>query len=374
MIGEDGGEIEIGMRVLVTGGAGFIGGAVVRRLLQEPEVTVFNLDKLSYASDLTSIEGCLGGSSADLAESRHVLLTVDLSDAEATAAAVRQADPDLVMHLAAESHVDRSIDGPGLFMASNIIGTFHLLQAVLNHWRALPEWRQQHFRFHHISTDEVFGSLGAEGRFSECTPYDPRSPYSASKAASDHLVRAWHHTYGLPVVLTNCSNNYGPWQFPEKLIPVVILKALAGEAIPLYGDGSNVRDWLHVEDHVDALLLAARQGTLGSSYCVGGHGERTNKQVVEQICLELDQLHPEGAPHARLITPVRDRPGHDQRYAIDPTRISEELGWQPRHTFEEGLRATIRWYIQHQEWCATVRQRSGYSGERMGATVVSRGE
>lgn len=374
MISEDGTGIERGMRVLVTGGAGFIGGAVVRRLLQEPEVTVFNLDKLSYASDLTSIEGCLAESSADLPESRHVLLTVDLSDAEATAAAVRQADPDLVMHLAAESHVDRSIDGPGLFMASNIIGTFHLLQAVLNHWRALPERRQQHFRFHHISTDEVFGSLGAEGRFSECTPYDPRSPYSASKAASDHLVRAWHHTYGLPVVLTNCSNNYGPWQFPEKLIPVVILKALAGEAIPLYGDGSNVRDWLHVEDHVDALLLAARQGTLGSSYCVGGHGERTNKQVVEQICLELDQLHPEGAPHARLITPVRDRPGHDQRYAIDPTRISEELGWQPRHTFEEGLRATIRWYIQHQEWCATVRQRSGYSGERMGATVVSRGE
>lgn len=374
MIGEDGAGVERGMRVLVTGGAGFIGGAVVRRLLQEPEVTVFNLDKFSYASDLTSIEGCLAQSSADLAESRHVLLTVDLSDAEATAAAVRQADPDLVMHLAAESHVDRSIDGPGLFMASNIIGTFHLLQAVLNHWRGLPEWRQQHFRFHHISTDEVFGSLGAEGRFSECTPYDPRSPYSASKAASDHLVRAWHHTYGLPVVLTNCSNNYGPWQFPEKLIPVVILKALAGEAIPLYGDGSNVRDWLHVEDHVDALLLAARQGTLGSSYCVGGHGERTNKQVVEQICLELDQLHPEGAPHARLITPVRDRPGHDQRYAIDPTRISEELGWQPRHTFEEGLRATIRWYIQHQEWCATVRQRSGYGGERMGATVVSRGE
>ena len=264
-------------RTLVTGGAGFIGGAVVRRLLSESEALVFNLDKCGYASDLTSIEAL------PQAEARHQLLKVDLTDAAATAEAVRQADPDLVLHLAAESHVDRSIEGPGAFIESNVSGTFQLLQAVRAHWEQLPSERRDPFRFHHISTDEVFGSLGATGRFSETTPYDPRSPYSASKAASDHLVSAWHHTYGLPVVLTNCSNNYGPWQFPEKLIPVVILKAAAGEPIPLYGDGANVRDWLYVEDHVDALLLAATQGTPGRAYCVGGHGERTNKEVVEDI-------------------------------------------------------------------------------------------
>ncbi len=262
-----------------------IGGAVVRRLLAESEALVFNLDKCGYASDLTSIEQLLaelGPEALDAAgEARHTLLRVDLSDAKATADAVRQADPDLVMHLAAESHVDRSIEGPGAFIESNVNGTFHLLQAVRAHWEQLPAERQTSFRFHHISTDEVFGSLGPTGRFSETTPYDPRSPYSASKAASDHLVNAWHHTYGLPVVLTNCSNNYGPWQFPEKLIPVVILKAAAGEPIPLYGDGLNVRDWLYVEDHVDALLLAACRGTPGRAYCVGGYGERTNKQVVE---------------------------------------------------------------------------------------------
>jgi dTDP-glucose 4,6-dehydratase len=357
-------------RILVTGGAGFIGGAVVRRLLRESDALVFNLDKCGYASDLTSIERVLaelgpGGLTAD-GQNRHQLLRVDLTDAEATAAAVRQADPDLVMHLAAESHVDRSIEGPGAFIDSNVTGTFHLLQAVRAHWQALPEERQVLFRFHHISTDEVFGSLGAEGRFSETTPYDPRSPYSASKAASDHLVNAWHHTYGLPVVLTNCSNNYGPWQFPEKLIPVVILKAAAGEPIPLYGDGQNVRDWLYVEDHADALLLAACQGQVGRSYCVGGHGERTNKQVVEAICTALDQLLPSGAPHSELITPVTDRPGHDRRYAIDPTRISTELGWQPRHNFEEGLAATVGWYLEQQGWCNQVRQHGGYSGERLG--------
>jgi dTDP-glucose 4,6-dehydratase len=359
-------------RILVTGGAGFIGGAVVRRLLRESDALVFNLDKCGYASDLTSIERVLaelgpGGLTAD-GQNRHQLLRVDLTEAEATAAAVRQADPDLVMHLAAESHVDRSIEGPGAFIDSNVTGTFHLLQAVRAHWQALPEERQVLFRFHHISTDEVFGSLGAEGRFSETTPYDPRSPYSASKAASDHLVNAWHHTYGLPVVLTNCSNNYGPWQFPEKLIPVVILKAAAGEPIPLYGDGQNVRDWLYVEDHADALLLAATQGQVGRSYCVGGHGERTNKQVVETICQQLDQLSPGGAPHSQLITPVTDRPGHDRRYAIDPTRISTELGWQPRHSFDEGLAATVSWYLEHQSWCHHVRERGGYSGERLGIT------
>jgi dTDP-glucose 4,6-dehydratase len=357
-------------RILVTGGAGFIGGAVVRRLLRESEALVFNLDKLGYASDLTSIEALVDAGeqagATPAAQQRHTLLRVDLTDAAATAAAVRQADPDLVMHLAAESHVDRSIEGPAAFIDSNVSGTFQLLQAVRAHWDALPEPRRSAFRFHHISTDEVFGSLGPTGRFSETTPYDPRSPYSASKAASDHLVNAWHHTYGLPVVLTNCSNNYGPWQFPEKLIPVVILKAAAGEPIPLYGDGANVRDWLFVEDHVDALLLAACRGELGRSYCVGGHGERTNKQVVEAICGLLDQMLPAGAPHARLITPVADRPGHDRRYAIDPGRISSELGWQPRHSFEAGLESTVRWYLEHRDWCGLVRQRAGYGGERIG--------
>ena len=254
----------------------------------------------------------------------------------------------------------------GAFLSSNVTGTFSLLEAVRAHWSSLPQERQRGFRLHHISTDEVFGSLGATGRFSETTFYDPRSPYSATKAASDHLVMAWHHTYGLPVVLTNCSNNFGPWQFPEKLIPVVILKALAGEPIPLYGDGANVRDWLFVEEHVEALLLAATKGVPGESYCVGGHGERTNKQVVEAICALLDQLRPAGAPHARLITPVADRPGHDRRYAIDPARISNELGWQPRHTFAEGLEATVRWYIDQLSWCHEVRERAGYWGERIG--------
>jgi dTDP-glucose 4,6-dehydratase len=355
-------------RILVTGGAGFIGGAVVRRLLQESEALVFNLDKFGYASDLTSIEQVLQNQPVQAlpAEQRHHFLRVDLSDAEATAAAVREADPDLVMHLAAESHVDRSIEGPGAFIESNVTGTFNLLQAVRAHWETLPAERRDGFRFHHISTDEVFGSLGSEGRFSETTPYDPRSPYSASKAASDHLVNAWHHTYGLPVVLTNCSNNYGPWQFPEKLIPVVILKAAAGEPIPLYGDGQNVRDWLYVEDHADALLLAATQGTSGRSYCVGGHGERTNKQVVEAICQQLDLLRPQNFSHSSLITPVADRPGHDRRYAIDPARISSELGWQPRHSFDDGLAATVRWYLDNQGWCNQVRANSGYKGERLG--------
>jgi len=347
-------------RILVTGGAGFIGGAVVRRLLTESEALVFNLDKMGYASDLTSIEAL------PEAADRHQLLRVDLTDAAATAEAVRQADPDLVMHLAAESHVDRSIEGPAAFIDSNVSGTFHLLQAVRSHWEALPSDRQAAFRFHHISTDEVFGSLGATGRFSETTPYDPRSPYSASKAASDHLVNAWHHTYGLPVVLTNCSNNYGPWQFPEKLIPVVILKAAAGEPIPLYGDGLNVRDWLYVDDHVEALLLAATRGRLGESYCVGGSCERTNKQVVEAICATFDLLRPGGAPHVRLITPVTDRPGHDRRYAIDANRINTELGWQPCHSFEEGLAATVRWYLEQQDWCDQVSARSGYGGTKLG--------
>ena len=349
-------------RVLVTGGAGFIGGAVVRRLLVETDVHVFNLDKCGYASDFTSIEAL------PQALSRHHGLRVDLVDAQATLDAVNEADPDLILHLAAESHVDRSIDGPGAFLESNVIGTFSLLQAARSHWESLPIERKEVFRFQHISTDEVFGSLGLEGRFCEDTAYDPRSPYSASKAASDHLVSAWHHTYGLPVVLTNCSNNFGPWQFPEKLIPVVILKAVAGEPIPLYGDGANVRDWLYVEDHVDALLQVASSGKIGRSYCVGGFGERTNREVVETICELMDQLHPQGAPHSRLITLVKDRPGHDRRYAIDSSRISNELQWQPRHDFRQGLEATVRWYLDHLDWCMTVRERADYQGERIGQT------
>ena len=352
-------------RVLVTGGAGFIGGALVRRLLQCPGLLVFNLDCLSYASDLTSIEQQLADSMQD-SGAQHRLLQVDLCDPEATKAAVLQADPDLVMHLAAESHVDRSIDGPAAFIASNVVGTFNLLEAVREHWQQLSSDRRDQFRMHHISTDEVFGSLGSEGRFCETTPYDPRSPYSASKASSDHLVRAWHHTYGLPVVLTNCSNNFGPWQFPEKLIPVVILKALAGQPIPLYGDGANVRDWLYVDDHVDALLLAAVKGRPGESYCVGGYGERSNAQVAAAVCELLDQLKPAAEPYARLITPVADRPGHDRRYAIDPSRISEELGWRPRHDFEQALLHTVLWYLDHQSWCAAVLSRSGYAGDRLG--------
>ena len=267
---------------------------------------------------------------------------------------MRQANPDLVLHLAAESHVDRSIAGPGALISGNVNGTSHLLQAVRSHWEALPEHRHNAFRFHHISTDEVFGSLGPEGRFSETTPYAPRSPYSASKAASDHLVRAWHHTYGLPVVLTNGSNNYGPWQYPEKLIPVTILKAAAGEPIPLYGDGLNVRDWLYVDDHVEALLIAATRGKIGNSYCIGGSGERNNRQVVMTICALMDLLRPQWKPHGRLITLVSDRPGHDRRYAIDPTLIRSELGWQPRHTFEKGLQSTVEWYLCNLDWCQAV--------------------
>ena len=351
-------------RVLVTGGAGFIGGAVVRRLLSDSDVTVFNLDKMGYASDLTSVERVLAGLGPK-GEGRHHLLQVDLCQPDLVREAIQKADPDLVMHLAAESHVDRSISGPGAFIESNVIGTYNLLQAVREHFDGLSGERRNAFRLHHISTDEVFGSLGAEGRFEETTPYAPRSPYSASKAASDHLVNAWHHTFGLPVVLTNCSNNYGPWQFPEKLIPVVTLKAAAGEPIPLYGDGLYIRDWLYVEDHVDALLLVACRGEVGRSYCVGGHGERTNRHVVEAICAHLDDLTERKSPHAELISRITDRPGHDRRYAIDPSRISSELGWQPKHDVERGLRETVRWYLDNRDWCQRVRQRAHYDGSRL---------
>ncbi len=351
-------------RILITGGSGFIGGAVVRRLLRETEAIVFNLDKMGYASNLDSIENVLN-ELGTAARNRHVLQKVDLRDPVATNAAVQEADPDLVMHLAAESHVDRSISNPSVFIESNINGTYNLLQAVRSHYDHLEGLRRKQFRLHHISTDEVFGSLGATGRFSETTPYNPRSPYSASKAASDHLVQAWHHTFDLPIVMTNSSNNYGPWQFPEKLIPVVTLKAAAGEAIPLYGDGLNTRDWLYIEDHVDALLLAACTGEEGSSYCIGGYGEKTNHELVLAICNHLDHQLPHKSPHSSLIKKVADRPGHDRRYAIDPSLITEKLGWRPRHNLAEGLSKTIDWYLEHKDWCIKVCGNSSHDYEKL---------
>jgi dTDP-glucose 4,6-dehydratase len=350
-------------RFLVTGGAGFIGSAVVRRLLQTTAHEVLVVDKLTYAGNLESL--------APVAASpRYRFARADIAEGPTMRLLFEEFSPDVVMHLAAESHVDRSIDGPGEFIQTNLVGTFALLQAALSHWRALPAPRKQGFRFHHISTDEVFGSLGPEGLFREDTPYDPKSPYSASKAGADHLVRAWHHTYGLPVVITNCSNNYGPYHFPEKLIPLAIIKALAGEPIPVYGTGANVRDWLHVEDHAEALLLAAERGAIGHSYNIGGRNERTNLQVVQAICALLDELAPDAAigPRAHLISFVADRPGHDARYAIDASKVERELGWRARYGFDDGLRQTVQWYLDNRTWWERVR--SGvYRGERLGAPV-----
>ena len=344
--------------ILVTGGAGFIGSAVVRQLLAETNVRVVNLDKLTYAANLASLPG------ADR-NPRYAFEQVDICDAEALRRVFAEHQPDAVMHLAAESHVDRSIDGPEAFIQTNIVGTYRLLEAVRSYWTALPADRKQAFRFHHISTDEVFGSLGADGFFTETTAYSPNSPYSASKASSDHLVRAWHETYGLPVVLTNCSNNYGPYHFPEKLIPLMILKGLAGQNMPVYGAGDNIRDWLYVEDHARALRLVVEQGRIGESYNIGGHNERTNIEVVQTICSLLDELAPAGAPHARLITYVTDRPGHDRRYAIDAGKIGRELGWSPIETFESGLRKTVEWYIANRVWWEAILNGS-YQGERLG--------
>tara|TARA_B100002049_G_scaffold235268_2_gene219300 strand:+ start:4373 stop:5410 length:1038 start_codon:yes stop_codon:yes gene_type:complete len=343
------------MKILVTGGAGFIGSAVVRLAVARGHEVV-NLDALTYA-------GCLENLASVTDDPLYSFEHADIRDRAALDRILAAHQPDAVMHLAAESHVDRSIDGPGDFIETNITGTYNMLEAARRYWVA--QGKPEEFRFHHISTDEVYGSLGAEGMFTEDTPYDPRSPYSASKASSDHLVRAWHETYGLPVVLTNCSNNYGPFHFPEKLVPVVILNALAGKPIPVYGAGENVRDWLYVEDHADALLTVVMRGEVGHSYNIGGENEARNIDLVQMICVILDRLRPTNRPYSSLIEFVTDRPGHDLRYAIDPTRIRAELGWRPSVTLEQGLEKTVRWYLDNEDWWRALQDRAGV-GQRLG--------
>ena len=346
------------MKILVTGGAGFIGSALIRHVLAQTTHDIVNLDKLTYAASLESLPGAQESG-------RYVLEAHDICDGQIVRQILERHQPDAIMHLAAESHVDRSIDGPSAFIQTNVVGTFELLQAAREYYEGLPAERRNGFRFHHISTDEVYGSLGSEGLFSEHTAYAPNSPYSASKAASDHLVRAWHHTYGLPVVTTNCSNNYGPYHFPEKLIPLMILNALDGKALPVYGGGENVRDWLYVDDHARALLTVLERGQLGEEYNIGGHNEWKNIDVVLEICRLLDELAPAAQPHADKISYVQDRPGHDMRYAIDASKIQRDLGWAPQETFETGLRKTVQWYLDNREWCELISAR-GFGRERLG--------
>lgn len=354
---------ETAKRFLVTGGAGFIGSAVVRRLIQTTPHRVLNFDKLTYAGNLKSL--------APVADDpRYEFMRGDVSDVEAVRSAFERIQPDVVMHLAAESHVDRSIDGPDAFIQTNIVGSYVMLQAALGYWRGLSGGRKDRFRFHHISTDEVYGVLGAQGLFREDTAYAPNSPYSASKAGSDHLVRAWGATYGLPILMTNCSNNYGPYHFPEKLIPLTILNALEGKPLPVYGRGENIRDWLYVDDHAEALLLVVNRGQPGERYNIGGANEYRNIEVVTRICDLVDELAPsrERGACRNLITFVQDRPGHDLRYAIDWSKINRELGWRPSETFESGLRKTVIWYLSNADWWRDIRSRR-YSGERLGVSI-----
>ncbi len=352
------------MRVLVTGGAGFIGSAVIRHLVLEKGYEVLNIDKLTYAGTLSSLRSVAGKPS-------YRFLKIDICDAAAIASAMSTFRPDRVMHLAAESHVDRSILGARQFVETNILGSFTMLECARAYWQALLPRDRSRFRFLHVSTDEVYGSLGAEGAFSETTPYDPSSPYSASKAASDHLAKAWARTYGMPVIVSNCSNNYGPYHFPEKLIPLTILNALEGKPLPVYGNGTNIRDWLYVEDHARALDLIAERGRVGETYNVGGRNERSNIDVVKRICAILDDLHPTGRSHENLIQFVADRPGHDVRYAIDATKLETELGWRANESFETGIEKTVRWYLDSEWWWAPLRK--GYDGSRLGLLKAGAG-
>jgi len=350
------------VRILVSGGAGFIGSAVVRHLVGNMNVDVLNVDKLTYAGNPNSLQA--------VAHSPHYrFLKADIGDRAAMDAAFDAFRPDVVMHLAAESHVDRSITGARDFIETNVVGTYTLLEAARGYWSRLPADSKDGFRFLHVSTDEVYGSLGEEGLFREDTAYDPRSPYAASKAASDHLANAWWHTYGLPVVITNCSNNYGPFHFPEKLIPLTILNAMEGRPLPVYGRGVNVRDWLYVDDHARALVLVATKGRPGETYNIGGHNERRNIDVVTRVCEVLDRLRPDGTPHAGLITYVADRPGHDARYAIDATKLETELGWSAEVAFDDGIERTVRWYIDNEWWWRPLRSEV-YGGERLGLTTT----
>ncbi len=351
------------MRILVTGGAGFIGSALVDHLVRECGHEVVTIDALTYAANPASLDALKG-------DPRHRLIEADIADLGRMRAAFGEVRPEAVIHLAAETHVDRSIQGPGAFVRTNVLGTQVLLDAARGAYEALEGEAKARFRFLHVSTDEVFGSLGPEGAFDETSPYDPRSPYSASKAASDHLARAWFHTYGLPVIVSNCSNNYGPRQFPEKLIPLMILNAMEGRGLPVYGDGLNVRDWLHVEDHARALGRILEAGAPGATYLVGGRAERTNRWIVETICAEMDRLRPQNAPHARLVHQVADRPGHDRRYAIDPSLIERELGWRPQRSIEEGLAETVAWYVANEAWWRPLRD-TVYGGERLGLVKPS---
>ncbi len=350
--------------ILITGGAGFIGGWLVRRLLQETKITIINIDKYSYASDLEGINNLLMKNAIN--KERYFFFQTDLNNSEKISEILFAKRPDYIMHLAAESHVDRSIDNPYEFISSNIIGTYKLLEATRKYYSTLSSEKKNIFRYLHISTDEVFGSLGDVGLFNEKTSYDPRSPYSASKASSDHLVSAWHHTYNMPTIITNCSNNYGPWQFPEKLIPLVILKALNGEKIPIYGDGENIRDWLFVSDHIDGLVKAITLGKVGERYCIGGMSEIKNINVVKTVCEVLDKIKPRKYKHKDLITFVPDRPGHDKRYGIDATKIIKELDWKPKYNFEEGIALTVKWYISNIDWTKKVLARTNYTGSRLG--------